>query len=136
MDNILHMVGLALRAGRLAVGEEPVGAACRARDCRLILVARDAGASTLRRAQRMAEEGQCLTLTLPWNREALGGALGRNVCAVAAVTDLGLAKAVAEKLAAADMARYGETAERLRLKEQRARQRRQEKPRPAAKRKK
>ena len=35
-----------------------------------------------------------------------------------------------------DACRYGETAERLRLKEQRARQRRQEKPRPAAKRKK
>ena len=136
MDNTLSLIGLALRAGKLAVGEEPCALVCRARDCRLLLLASDAGASTLRRAQRMAEEGQCLTLTLPWDREALGGALGRNVCAVAAVTDLGLAKAVAEKLAAADMARYGETAERLRLKEQRARQRRQEKPRPAAKRKK
>ena len=124
MDSTLSLIGLALRAGKLAVGEAPCALVCRARDCRLLLLASDAGASTLRRAQRMAEEGQCLTLTLPWDREALGGALGRNVCAVAAVTDLGLAKAVAEKLAAADMARYGETAERLRLKEQRARQRR------------
>jgi len=93
MDSTLSLIGLALRAGKLAVGEEPCALVCRARDCRLLLLASDAGASTLRRAQRMAEEGQCLTLTLPWDREALGGALGRNVCAVAAVTDLGLAKA-------------------------------------------
>ena len=52
MDNILHMVGLAKRAGRLEVGEEPVGAVCRARDCRLILVARDAADNSFRRSYR------------------------------------------------------------------------------------
>lgn len=142
MDSALGLIGLALRAGKLAVGEEPCALACRARDCRLLLLASDAGAATLRRAQRMAEEGQCLTLTLPWDRETLGGALGRNVCAVAALTDLGLAQAVAGKLAAADAPRYGETAERLAVKAQRAQQRRQarggqtRRERPAGKRKK
>ena len=58
MDNILHMVGLALRAGRLEVGEEPVGAACRARDCRLILVARDAADNSFRRVRHFADAGQ------------------------------------------------------------------------------
>ena len=61
MDNILHMVGLALKAGRLEVGEEPVGAACRARDCRLILVARDAADNSFRRVKHFADAGQCLT---------------------------------------------------------------------------
>ena len=60
MDSTLSLIGLALRAGKLAVGEEPCALVCRARDCRLLLLASDAGASTLRRAQRMAEEGQCL----------------------------------------------------------------------------
>ena len=42
MDNTLRMIGLALRAGRLEAGEEPVGQACREKDCRLILAAADA----------------------------------------------------------------------------------------------
>ena len=84
MDSTLSLIGLALRAGKLAVGEEPCALVCRARDCRLLLLASDAGASTLRRAQLMAEGGPCLTLTLPWDREALGGALVRTVWSVAA----------------------------------------------------
>ena len=65
MDSTLSLIGLALRAGKLAVGEEPCALVCRARDCRLLLLASDAGASTLRRAQRMAEGGQGPPLTLP-----------------------------------------------------------------------
>ena len=57
--------------------------------------------------------------------EELGAALGRGSCAMAAVTDLGFALALAEKLAARDPARYGEAVERLRLKAERAAQRRQ-----------
>ena len=43
--NILSLLGLSLRGGRLAVGEEPVEAVARARDARLLLLAAD-GAST------------------------------------------------------------------------------------------
>ena len=34
-DPVLHLLGLAKKAGRLEIGEEPVGAACRARQARL-----------------------------------------------------------------------------------------------------
>ena len=40
-DPILHLLGLARKAGRLEIGEEPVGAACRARQARLVLLASD-----------------------------------------------------------------------------------------------
>lgn len=53
----------------------------------------------------------------------MGRAVGRELCAVAAVTDTGFAEAFAKKLAAQDPERYGEAAERLRLKAERARQR-------------
>ena len=43
--NILSLLGLSLRGGRLAVGEEPVEAVARARDARVLLLAA-AGAST------------------------------------------------------------------------------------------
>lgn len=44
-NNILSLLGLALRGGNLAVGEEPVEAAARARDARLLLLASDAAAA-------------------------------------------------------------------------------------------
>lgn len=123
MNSALSMAGMALRAGRLEIGEDPAGDACREKRCRLLLVARDAAENTRRRADRFAQEGQCLTLALPFTKEELGAALGRGSCAMAAVTDLGLAQAIAGKLADQDPAQYGETAGRLRLKAERAAQR-------------
>ena len=126
MDNILHMIGLALRAGRLEVGEEPVGAACRARDCRLILVARDAADNTFRRVRHFADAGQCLWISVPYTKDELGSAVGRTSCAMLAVTDIGFAEAIAKKLAAVDPEKYTQTAERLSVKAERAAQRRKE----------
>ena len=124
MDSALSMIGMALRAGRLECGEDPAGDACLERRCRLLLTAGDAAENTLRKAERFAEEGQCLTLSLPCSKAELGAALGRGTCAVAAVTDLGLALAVVEKLGEP----YRETAEKLRRKAERAAQRKEKKP--------
>jgi len=126
MDNILHMVGLAFRAGRLEVGEEPVGAACRARDCRLILIARDAADNTFRRVRHFADAGQCLWISIPYTKEELGSAVGRTACAMVAVTDVGFAEAIARKLAAVNPEKYTITAEKLHIKAERAAQRRKE----------
>lgn len=126
MDNILHMIGLALRAGRLEVGEEPVGAVCRARDCRLIIVARDAADNTFRRVRHFADAGQCLWISVPYTKDELGSAVGRTSCAMLAVTDIGFAEAIAKKLAAADPEKYTQTAEKLAVKAERAAQRRKE----------
>ena len=126
MDNILHMVGLALKAGRLEVGEEPVGTACRARDCRLILVARDAADNSFRRVKHFADAGQCLWVSVPYTKEELGEAVGRTACAMAAVTDIGFAEAIGQKLAAVDPEKYSLTAEKLHVKAERAAQRRKE----------
>ena len=35
-DPILHLLGLARKAGKLELGEEPVGAACRAKHAKLM----------------------------------------------------------------------------------------------------
>lgn len=122
-NNILSLLGLALRGGRLAVGEEPVALAAKAGQARLILLASDAAGNTLRRAEHLAREGHCLHLTLPFSKAELGGALGRGGTAVAALTDTGLAAAVTERLAALDPERYGEIAARMDLKRRRAEER-------------
>ena len=128
MDKALSMIGLALRAGRLEAGEDPAGDACRERRCRLLLTASDTSENTLRKAEHFAQLGQCLALALPYTKAELGAALGRGTCALAAVTDLGLALAITEKLAQAEPERYGETVEKLRVKAERAAQRKEKKP--------
>lgn len=125
-NNILNMIGLALRAKKLEVGEEPVGAACRARDCRLIIVARDAADNTFRRVRHFADAGQCLWISVPFTKEELGSAVGRTSCAMVALTDIGFAESVAGKLAAIDPEKYTQTAQQLSVKAQRAAQRRAE----------
>jgi len=122
-NNILSLLGLALRGGRLAVGEEPVALAARSGQARLILLASDAADNTLRRAEHLAQEGRCLRLSLPFSKTELGGALGRGSAAVAALTDTGLAAAVTERLAVQDPERYGEAAARMDLKRRRAKER-------------
>ena len=122
-NNVLSLLGLALRGGRLAVGEEPAALAAKAGQARLLLTASDAAGNTLRRAEHLAEEGHCLWLVLPFTKAELGGALGRASAAIAALTDLGLAAAVAERLARLDPERYGEAAARMDLKRRRAKER-------------
>ena len=101
-DNALSLLGLALRGGNLAVGEEPVAEACKAGRARLVMSAADAARNSADRAARMAEHGGVPWICLPWDKETLGGALGRRLCATAALTDRGLAGALAQKLAARD----------------------------------
>ncbi len=132
MDNVngvLSLLGLAKKAGRLEVGEEPVGGAARARDARLILLASDAADNTVRRAKHFADAGACLITQIPATKDELGRAVGRTSCAMLALTDVGFAEATAKKLAALDAAQYGELAERLSVKAARAAQRKQEQQR-------
>ena len=125
MDKILNMIGLAKKAGRLEVGEEPTCAAARARDARLLLLARDAAENSARRLRHFADAGQCLWVRLPVTKDELGGAVGRSSCAMCAVTDIGFATAIAKKLAETDE-NFVITAEKLELKAQRAAERRKE----------
>ena len=101
-DSALNLLGLALRGGNLAVGEQPVREACKTRRAALVLTAADAAQNSEDRARRWAEDSGAPQVRLPWDKEALGNALGRKLCAVAAVTDRGLAAAFAEKLLRAD----------------------------------
>ena len=126
MEQILSTLGLALRAGSVAVGEEPVGSAARAKHARLILVASDAAPGSVRRAFAFAQTGACLCLVIPAEKAALGRALGRTSCAMCAVTDIGFAEAIGQKLAALDPEKYAITAEKLHVKAERAAQRRKE----------
>ena len=125
-EHILSMLGLALKAGRVEVGEEPVGAAARAKKARVIFVAQDAAPSSVRRAQSFARTGSTLCVTLPADKDALGRSLGRSSVAMCAVTDIGFAESLVKKLAALDGGAYQEAADTLAVKARRARERKEE----------
>ena len=101
-EHLLSTLGLALKAGAVAVGEEPVGAAARGKKARVIFTARDAAASSVRRAYSFGQAGSCLCLPFPADKDALGRALGRTSVAMCAVTDIGFAQSLVKKLAAAE----------------------------------
>jgi len=125
-NELLGLIGLCRRAGMLQSGEEPAEAACRAKDARLLLLASDAADNTARRVVHFSEEGDCLSLRIPFTKTELGHAVGRTSCAIAAVTDIGFASAMARRLADGDPGKYAAAAEKLELKEKRAAERKAE----------
>lgn len=124
--NLLSLVGLAKKAGKLEIGEEPVGGAARAGQAKLIIVAEDAAENTARRASHFAEAGHVKCLTVPFTKAELGAVLGRSSCAMAAFTDAGFAAGLVSKLSALDPERYGEAAGQLEAKAQKVLQRQRE----------
>lgn len=107
------MLGLARRAGRLEIGEEAVGTAARAGKAALVLLAADASENTKKRAESFAYTAGAPLANLDCGKAELGRALGLDGPAMAAVTDPGLAAAVAAKLVAGDPERYGSALEKL-----------------------
>lgn len=126
MDNILSMLGLAHKAGKVEIGEEPVGSAARAKKARVIFFAEDAAPSTRRRAKSFAETGSCILLPIPAGKDDMGRVLGRTSCAMCTVTEIGFASAIVKKLAAIEPEQYQAAADALAVKAKRAQERRQE----------
>ena len=98
MHKALNYMSLAKKARLIELGEEPVGAAARAGEARLIVVASDASDHTWRRAKSFAAgtDQQCIRLAV--TKEELGFVVGRQSLAIAAVTDAALALAMVESL--------------------------------------
>ena len=91
MHKALNYLALARKAGRIELGEEPVGAVARARKARLVVVASDASDHTWRRAVSFVAETDQQCIRAPFNKDELGLAVGRTSLALAAFTDAALA---------------------------------------------
>ena len=101
MDKALNYLALARKAGLAELGEEPVGGAARAGKAYVILVAKDASDHTWRRAKAYAAGTAQQCVRLPYNKDEMGFAIGRESLAIAAITDcpmaLSLVKALPEQ---------------------------------------
>lgn len=81
----LLLLGLARKARKLEIGEEPCGIACRSGKAKLLLIAHDAGDHTFRRARSYCRAGKPPYLCVPFTKDELGDALGCNACALCAI---------------------------------------------------
>ena len=100
-------------SGNLELGEENAKALVKAGKARLLLLASDASDGVKKRAEGYVYGFRTPLVPLPFTKEELGGAVGRAQCAIAAVRDLGLAKALADALAAEHGEAYAPLAEAL-----------------------
>ena len=126
MDNNRALNYLALgKKGRLIeLGEEPVGAVARAVKARLVVVASDASDHTWRRAKSFVAGTEQQCIRVPFTKEELGFVVGRQSLAIAAFTDAALALAFVKALSNCE--KFGEVIEKLDVKAQKLRQRKDE----------
>ena len=124
MDKARNYLSLARKAGRIELGEEPVGAVARAQKARLLVVAQDASDHTWRRAKSFVAGTDQQCVRVPYTKTELGEAIGRQELALGAITDPALALAFLKALP--DAEKYNEVAESLDKRSQRLQQRRTE----------
>lgn len=124
-DKALHYVSLARKANLVELGEEPVGTAARMHRARLVIVAADASAHTLRRAQGFVAGTGQHCIQIPFSKEQLGAAVGRSSLALAAFSDPAMALAFVKALDAPQQ--YEAVTDDLTLRSSRVKQRQQEK---------
>jgi ribosomal protein L7Ae-like RNA K-turn-binding protein len=98
VDKALNYLALARKAGRIELGEEPVGACARAQKARLVVVASDATDHTWRRAKSFVAGTQQQCIRLDYTKDELGQAVGRTELALAAITDPAMALAFVKAL--------------------------------------
>ena len=98
MDKVLNYLSLARKAGFAELGEEPVGAISRTGKAYVIAVASDASDHTWRRAKSFAAGTRQQCIRLPFTKDEMGFAIGRQELAIAAITDPALALAMVKAL--------------------------------------
>ena len=124
MDKALNYMALARKAGRIELGEEPVGAAARAVKACLVVVAGDASDHTWRRAKSLVAGTSQQCIRLVYTKDELGMAIGRTSLAVAAFTDPSMALAFVKALPQPE--KYTQEAETLEQRSRRVQQRQKE----------
>ena len=124
MDKALNYMALARKAGLIELGEEPVGAAARAQHARLVVVAKDASDHTWRRAKSFVAGTSQECISVPYSKDEIGLAVGRQSLAIAAFTDPAMALAFVKALPNPE--KYAEATQSLDKRAQRIRQHRAE----------
>ena len=93
-----NYLSLARKGGMAELGEEPVGGAARAGKAYVVIVASDASDHTWRRAKSFVAGTAQQCIRLPYTKDEMGMAIGRDCLAIAAITDCPMALALVKAL--------------------------------------
>jgi len=132
MDRNLQILGIAKKAGLIAVGGDAVNTATRSGKAKLVISAEDASESAVRRARHNAETSGAKHITVPYTKFELGNITGRGSPGTAAFLDAGLAAKFAQGLAETNPGSYGDAAEHLKEKADALSRKRKHTPRRTA----
>ena len=97
---IYSLLGLAMKAGKIASGEFMTEKSVKSSLARLVIVAEDASANTRKQFTDMCAYYH-VPLAFFGTKEGLGAALGKELRASLAVNDAGFAKTLAQRISAA-----------------------------------
>ncbi len=97
-NNLLGFIGLMKRSGKAAIGAENALLAMRVGKAKLLLLASDVSKNSIKPLVSDEDLKQAPTVTLSFDKQQLGQALGQKECGVLAVLDTGFAASVCEKL--------------------------------------
>ena len=97
-DKAIGLLGLARKAGKLQTGEETVGSLLLQKRAHLTVLASDAGSAVARKMRGMAEGTRQRVMEIPYDKQTLGAALGKQSVSVAAFADVSMALAFVKAL--------------------------------------
>ncbi len=126
-EKIPGLLGLMRRASAISLGEDNSLETIRDGKGKILILAHDVSDNARRRAENASSGRNVETVELPFSREDFGAALGMSACSMAVVTDLGFADALARLLAAENPGQYGELAERVLSRREKAERRKAQK---------
>ena len=109
----LNMLGLAKKAGLLAIGSEDVKSAIREGKAKLIIYTTDISEGSVKRVLSTIEESEIIATETPFEKFEFGRVAGRGAPGIIAFLDLGLAAEFMKRLSELDKTRYGEIARTL-----------------------
>lgn len=105
-NRILSLLGLARRAGRLTLGNDAVLESIKEEEAKLILLAQDLSARTVKGIQPAAQQAGVPLVCIAETMDEIGMALGKRV-GVIAVNDQGFAAKLTELVTEANDKREG-----------------------------
>jgi len=101
----LQILGLAKKAGLLAIGGEAVATASRHGKAKLVITATDASEGSIRRARINAQTGGAEYVAVPYTKFELGSITGRGSPGTIAFLDAGIAATFTKRLAESEKAK-------------------------------
>ena len=97
----LRLLGMAKKAGLLAIGSDAVKAAARAGKVKLVVLASDTSPGSSRQARYSAEDSKAMCIDTPYTKFDFGNITGRGSPGTLAFLDAGLAEGFMKELAQA-----------------------------------